>query len=639
MFSSFKRAPLPTTLFCILTAIALLLLHLSLPPEARHAIELRLAESRRPRAIDHALTLTWWSSAVGAVLMLIAALTTRWWRGPQQPPQLLPQTPHAPWSRTAWLAILAILLFAGGLRALRLDLGLYNDEVYTFRRHIAGDFRQHPKTGEQEFRHTSWANTAWLSEVGNNSPPFSILARLSHQTAQKITGAPDGEIIEWAMRLPVWITGIAGILMLGVLARDLGSPDRGFLVMLLASIHPWHIRYSSEGRGHGFLLLLLPLLAWLLIKSLRHGTWRNWLSFGIVQMLTMWTFPGAMHPLLLINATLVLWLAFRWFNHPLQRTALITQSTRWILCTLFGAGLFFLAYAPAANQMRTNLSQVSSLNALTPWGWLPNIATLMLTGKPWHDPNPDSTLTRSFERAIDLDQHLPVAALLLLTLLAIAGLWWWIKRGISGWLILVAGFPTIVLAFTVSRLTNTVLHEWYALSSLPFVLLLISGSVGWAMQQRRLQQQFALPLIAVALLPWCVALRPVLSTQTRHSVQPLREVVHFIHGDTFPHYNSSEKPLLAAFWTDIGVYAPCLQPTHTVADLQALATEARTSGRTMWITFAHRSDAMKTHGELIHHLENSGEYEHITNLTGFGSSIFNHHLYRLNDSSSADQDS
>jgi|GEM_PF-3423587 len=626
-----RRFTQPAFLFCLGIGASLLIIHFTLPDGAREAVELRIASGRHVRTLEHALTTTWWTTLTGGGLMLFAGLTASWWTGGETSPDNSHNRGVNPWSRGWWVAVCLIVAVAGGIRLARLNLSLYNDEAYSVRRHMVGEFRTDTKTDELKFREPSWVNTLWFSEVGNNSPPYSVAARLTHSACAKGFKFTEGEIREWPLRLPAWFAGMGGILLAGLLARQFGTMDRGLLAMVIAAFHPWHIRYSSEARGHSLLLLFIPLLILLILKAVKHSSWRNWLLVGLVNMLTMWAFPGAMYVLMALNLALGVWLMIVRKKAPslISSTPVLTVAQRWLLATAFGALIFMVLYGPAIAQMRMTVGQVESLRSDVPWSWWLNITALMISGQPWADPNATSEIAHSITRSWATGDRLQPIFLLICLGITLAASIMALCRGLLGWLVSAAVIPALALAFFTAKITQTVLHEWYTLSSLPLVIVLMALGMTQLVQTLTHNKKVAVFVSMALICGWLGAIHKPLLLQLHHGIQPIREAVEVVRGRAFPYAGDSlNHTIFAAFWADISVYDPNLIVLKDLPDLKKLEIEAEKNNKDLVVCFAHRSLALHSHGPLVEELESSGNYLKVRDLRGFGSAQFNHHIFR-----------
>jgi hypothetical protein len=621
---------------CLISATGFGALALILGNEGRDAIPDRLDSGLRLRVIDHVQSTKWWVAAIGASLMLVAASTAKWWAGPRKCEGLMPKAPVT-WPGWRWWAVAGfVLLIAAWLRTDRIDLSLYNDEAYTFRRYVAGEFREDSKTKEVRFRQADWTTTLWHMEVGNNSPPYSALSRLSYEWVARRANLAPAEVHEQAIRFPAVIASVAGLLILGLLARRLAAPDHGLLVMAVGALHPWMVRYGSEARGHSLLLLLIPLLLWFVILALQQGTWRCWLGVGIASTMMMWAFPGTVFWLIAVNVVIGLLIASTWWRNPKRRSAVNIQSMRWLITNSAAALLFGLLFAPLFNQIRVSLGEVSALSGGPHRGWLLDFWGLASVGMPWTPHNPESPVSLSVLGEVSQGNFLPMILAGAFLLAIVIGIFRsWRRSPSSGALLTAAAVIAPLIAFLSAHGTDTVLHLWYAVSAAPVLLMLavmafpIGGEPPLATGRKWLG--WGLALLGFGF--WVAAVSPQLNTIARHSVQPIREAVELIRGDVYPHYQDRPNQVKhASFWTDVTRYDPWVRVTWSVEALQSLEQEASLDGQPLFVVFGHRSNALNTAPDLVAYIEDSGRYEHVSDLHGTDQGQFNHHVYRwLND--------
>lgn len=614
-------------IFCLVTAGILGALAFFLGIEGRDAISDRLDSGRRLRVIDHVRTAKWWVAALGALGLMLAAATAKWWAGPRHPASLCAMGPIPKAGWRWWSAALVILVIAGVPRWERLDLGLYNDEAYMFRKYVAGEYRTDEKSGERTFREPLWSTTLWHMEVGNNSPPYSAVARLAYEWVAERRGLADAEVHERSIRLPAWLAGMAGVLMAGVLTRWLGSPGLGLAVMGLAALHPWLIRYGSEARGHALLLPLMPLVLSCVLKSLSAGNWRWWLSLGGVSVLMMWAFPGAVFWLIMVNGVVAWRLAWSWWREPTRRTVVREQGARWLGANALAALVFWLLFAPMFSQMRATLGEVPALAGGPESHWLLDFSAMAAIGMTWMEQNPDSPVSLSVKGAGRMGNPWPQVAVIIFCLaVLVGGARAWRRSRLLGQLLIAGALGAPLLAFGVARGTDTVLHLWYALSAAPLLVILVTMAFAPAAGGRH-RITLAVAGGAAGFL-WLAVVVPQIRAITGHSVQPMREAVELVRGGVFPHYLDLEKQVkLASFWTDVTRYDPLVSVTWSVAELQEVEREAREEGLPLLVVFGHREIAVNTQAELVAYLEDSGRYRHVADLYGTDQRQFNHHVY------------
>lgn len=131
---------------------------------------------------------------------------------------------------------------------------------------------------------------------------------------------------EFAVRLPSAIAGIATVLVIFLLVRDLfKNRNLGLLSAFLTSISPWHVYYSRLGWESNIGLLFFTLGIWLFVKGVEKGKFLplSLLSFSF-SALSYHSFK-LLVPLLLITLIVIFW----------KHTKLLTPSA-WVSAVVIG---------------------------------------------------------------------------------------------------------------------------------------------------------------------------------------------------------------------------------------------------------------------------------------------------------------
>ncbi len=162
------------------------------------------------------------------------------------------------------LALVGVLVLATGLRAFRLESGLWFDEVVTL----------------VEFVRLSPIELATTYTALNNHILYSLLAHASI--------ALFGESA-WALRLPAALLGVASIAALWALGARLGSHREALLAALLLAVSYQHVWFSQNARGYTGLLLLSLLGTSLFLEGLRRPSVGPWLAYAGVLALALYT--------------------------------------------------------------------------------------------------------------------------------------------------------------------------------------------------------------------------------------------------------------------------------------------------------------------------------------------------------------
>ena len=240
--------------------------------------------------------------------------------------------------RSDWLWLGGILGLALVLRAIKLDAGLWFDEIVTL-----VDYVRLP-TRELLTTYTTF----------NNHILFSLEAQASI--------ALFGESA-WSLRLPALIYGVASIAALWWLARLVASPWEAHLAALLMAVSYHHVWFSQNARGYAGLLFWTLLATVIFVRNMRRPSWWPWVGYAFVMAAAVYTHltaafffaaQGIVYVVLLVSRRLGIRAGGNWGNDP---DGEITN-----LKPLFGfvlGGLLVLAlYTPLLSQIAGKLGEV-----------------------------------------------------------------------------------------------------------------------------------------------------------------------------------------------------------------------------------------------------------------------------------------
>ncbi len=120
---------------------------------------------------------------------------------------------------------------------------------------------------------------------------------------------------EWSVRLPNALLGIASVLLLYLLIRemDIGKRKLGVSASFLLAINPWHIHFSRGGWETNTATFLIVLGIFLFLKYL-NGKKALSLTFCVLSFaLSLYTYHSAriITPLLIVSLTVIYWMEIR----------------------------------------------------------------------------------------------------------------------------------------------------------------------------------------------------------------------------------------------------------------------------------------------------------------------------------------
>ena len=559
-----------------------------------------------------------WAAVINAVLCAGLALfwSSSWARKADArvvPPEMGRAVRLKGWE---WLLLIGLLAGAGALRWGRMDLSLYNDEAHTFRRYIGGHFKTESSLdpADWRWRPVSWTETLWLDQVANNSMPCSLFGRLGYETWRKLIKARDGALWEPAIRLQAWLGGMGSLVFLWLLVRRLWPGGAAWWGLVLAGLHPWHVRYSTEARGYGLLLCGVAACCYFLVRAWEDNRWRSWLGFGASQFLCLWSFPGAVYWLAVLEVMLLSGLvarALRGDASPLLRS---------LSASILGAILAIQWMLPTIPQLVAATQILESMKGEMGMSWWKDVAGGLGWGVRWVDADPENPWNFCLQRLGAVQPLLTGLCVAGVVLLLLGGIVVLCRRGGVGWMIALSGPAAVVLGWAVMSRDGKYLHSWYVLYALPGLL------AGWGGLTEGLSRPWwrkmaPILLVAVFLPIW----GRVNARNLRMGKENLKGVAHVL--DEHRRKDSLE-PALIGVYTDIDVYEPGIHIINTVKELEGMITEAKSSGRLLFVTYGRRPLMEGLKPELVQRLRGS-DFMEFPPVYGLEEEQFTHRVFRL----------
>lgn len=196
--------------------------------------------------------------------------------------------------RNSLIIFLLILCLAAGLRTYKLDSippGLFGDEV---------------DVGYQAY---SLLTTG--KDLTGRVLPFYLRSLSEFRTPLYIYSAvPFVGIFglnEWGVRLPAVFWGLTSIIGMFLLVRKLFNENAAFIVMILASLSPWHIQYSRASFEVTMLLTFIIFGVYFFLKGLQNNQFYP-LSVGLfASSIYIYSTAVVFSPFLFLMLLIIFW--------------------------------------------------------------------------------------------------------------------------------------------------------------------------------------------------------------------------------------------------------------------------------------------------------------------------------------------
>ncbi len=310
----------------------------------------RHADLKPAKLEDYIAYGLWLGAAAGiGISIVLAATAFLWARSPTGHRVELRHRGPGP-ARRFWLIVGLIVFVAGAIRAPRRGHSLWGDESWTYSDLIGGRYTQEDD-GSLDYRPHDWKMTLFWDKGLNNQYLFTIAARLSNESWQKIGGEPDHAFSETTLRMPAFIAGLLSIAAFAGLSRRLGHARASLALAALLCINPWHIRYSAEARSYTMLVLFLALMAWCLANALASDRRRWWAMFALAEFAALYSWKAAIHPCAAIKLAALGVLLLR------LRCDAIVPAARCLAANGFALLAFVPLFGPGMPQIALNLTR------------------------------------------------------------------------------------------------------------------------------------------------------------------------------------------------------------------------------------------------------------------------------------------
>ncbi len=558
---------------------------------------------------DYVRVYSWWAGLINLVPLAFLALTTRWWM--RALPAFIPKesTPQLP--RGFLPCLVGAMVACASLGLPRLGQSLWEDEVYSVRRCILGEY--HVKDdGTVELKKLPWKNTLWKYTTTNHIFQ-SILARLSH-SAWRTLARPTGlQLNEAAARLPSYLAGILVVGAIGLLAARFGLAWEGALAAWLIAIHPWHMRFTTEARGYGLVALLIPVSVLLAVYALNRGQWRWWIALAMGSFALLYTWPPALFTVLILH----LCIAISFLTEKRFVPGRDILILRWLVSGTVAGVVFLQLFLPCVPEL---FSYLKSVAHFAPLSFLKNVGSLLLTGSPWNKSGLTTT-TPYMEYFPFGDAHplaFQIAIVLAVGFCALGIFRLWVIEPRARWLVAVLIFPGL-LTYAYAAIQNKALMESYVGFMLQGVALAVAAGAFWAFSPLRRfpAARWAGPLLAVVL----VGAFAVLSNPARHflltwGAERYRESVLLTRPSLDPNAPENLDIMTAATTQPPYVYDPRVRRASTVDEYVLLLREADERGVPLYVNNGFPTVLKIDFPGIFAMLEDQAVFEPVAYLTG-----------------------
>lgn len=467
-----------------------------------------------PKLRDLIAAYSWWAMAANVAVLAILAGLCPWWSGSKF------ETSHAlklSYPRWFWPLVGVAMVVSAAFAAQRLNHGLWGDEEYALRRAVVGAYKM-DKDGLPYLSHLKWRDTAYSYKKPTNHILYSLLAKVSLGAASLGIKRDSLSDLEWAYRLPAFIAGVASIGALAWMMAEYGFFLAGVTSAFLLALHPWHLRYASEARGYSLVLLLVPLLLVLAKRGIDTGRWFYWGLYGLIHFLLLYTWPGTLYLLLILNLGLLF----------LFCTRLVPTNCigRWFACLAIAAMVVIQLMFPLVPQIHAYLATAALNPAKISPDFLVQISGYLTLGATWKQTG-DGTYPELFWHVFPKAGGAIFFAVAAAGLMAL-GLWRFAKRSPMNFVATCTLVISPLLAVLHAYSRNLPIFEWYLIYGILGVCAFLSlgaDALGtWISKFTPTRHIAPFPCVGLVVVYFAFS-QPIRAWHLQHPIEPTRESV------------------------------------------------------------------------------------------------------------------
>lgn len=565
-------------------------------------VQKRLSKGQSLQFNEIVICSLWWAVLACTIVLLLLLLTHRWWLPKAGKPLPTFDNVSTKNARPFWwkLAVIASMGLCLWQSYPRLTQSLWNDEEYAMRRFAHGEW-VNKGDGTLEFKPITWKETFFFNRNANNHLLDSVLTRISLETWRFATGQPRSAFNETAVRLPSLLASLGTLWLVALLGSRMGSPWVGAGSALLLSVIPWHVHYSSDGKGYAELMFFILLHVYGTLKALETNRIRWWLVFGLAEAAYLLCFPAAVYVAIITNA--LLWI-------ELWRSKRFSDLPIWIAFNLIGAIPVILWAAPSVPQVVAYFSEGKTMKVSMNLVWLRDLFSALYLGFGYQNLLPEHHFGTSWKEFTASHHWLVHTAFAtgLIPLLLLTGFFISLWRDITTRLIIAAPILAAVVSFAINAYKQSPMVVWHFVFVLPSLALAI-GLALW----RLLPARFAAGTLVLVIGIYSWSRTEAVQLKRQHDRQPIRQTAEWIN-------QQGEKSLVATWGVSDNQsrsYLPKTKILKTLQDLTQMEEQARLQNLPLYVFFCGELTATASRNpDLTQHVRQSGQYRQVAEFKG-----------------------
>ncbi|MGK0187698.1 MAG: hypothetical protein ACI9R3_003487 [Verrucomicrobiales bacterium] len=569
-------------------AIAVTIFHNAEPPSSvADEIARQLAAGNAPHWKLDTVVGIYWGAAANCTIAGLLIITMRWWCRQSSAAETDPRS-SVKSGRFFLLALILIVITAGAVRWKLANGSLWWDEMWNVKMATVGEFRTGSKHPESlRFHPTDFARCAWYYQKPTNHVPTALASKVSYNIWSQLTNARVGEINEFVIRLPVFLSALGSVALIGLCVRRWTGPGPGLVAAAILAVHPWFIRYGIDARAYGPVVFSMLLSLWSLSQALSTDRFRFWLLFGFAQFLLMWS---NLHTIwFCASATIAAALLIGIRHSPAHRWP---QMGRLLAANALAAAAFLQVFIPNLIQLSRWASSEMD-DSRVDFSMLRTTASQLLFGiePEWPIHGIESAGLVTWASETGGHTWLMWVAILAALAFIISGMLHLSKKNRVAGALILATFLAAIVFLTASWLYDFYFYPRFLIVLLPSVVITLATGLWQGCQWIHCRLSLARPgaIAALGFFGYLLICLPQISVLQKRSYAPMREVAQYILAQ------KKLDPEVQAFGYGLGsrilrLYDPEIRYTITPPgekDLRSALEEAKKNQHPLYVFYGY----------------------------------------------------
>ena len=390
-----------------------------------------------------------------------------------------------------------------------------------------------------------------------------------------------------------------------------------WVALVLMALHPWAVRYSTEARAYGMLMLAVALCFYFLQRAFDDGRWRWWLGLGLAEFLCVWSFSGVVFYLVVLNTGILTRMVYLW-----SKGGEGVMVLRPVVGMAVGGMVALQLMLPTLPQLIEAMN-LDSLKGSMGRVWWADVMGGLLWGVRGWDSDPENPFNLALVRML-IHQPALWVVLVIEVALIIVGFVVLVKKSGVGRILAFAGPVGLLLSWLVMTTRGKYLHPWYVIYVIPNIIMFLVVGYKTITNINYLKNTFKWTMILIIFViggSW-VWNDLLYVHRGKENLRGLVEVAH-----QFEFINGRKTGIYAAMLSDTDIYDSSVYVLKSTSEIDEVVIRARREEVPLLVSIGHQGigDA----ASALQKLNKSEEFEMVATVWGLDEQQFTHYIYKL----------